>query len=478
MNRKGLIIFSALCCLIWSTQGCSLAPKYTRPASPVAESWPKGDAYKDSGAVAGEKPAADIPWNEFFVNPKLRKVIDLAITNNRDLRVAALNIEKTQALYRIQRSELFPRVNASAADSVQRIPASLSSTGSAMIARQYSLNVGFSAYELDFFGRIRSLKDKALEQYLATEQAKSSTQISLVSEVAGAWLMLAADKERLRIAKETFAAQEATCDMIKRRFTAGASSELDYRQAQTRVEAARIDIVAYTGKTAQDENALALLVGASVPADLMPEDSGVIDGESNAVKNTAPDLPSSVLLKRPDILMAESQLKSANANIGAARAAFFPRIALTGTYGVASGELSELFKGGPAWSFMPQISIPLFDAGNNKANLKVANIDRDIAVARYEKAIQTAFREVSDALAQSGTVNDRLKAQQALLDATAESFRLSDQRYKGGIDSYLTLLDAQRSLYSAQQAMIDARLLRLSSRVTLYKVLGGGVSAK
>ncbi len=266
--------------------------------------------------------------------------------------------------------------------------------------------------------------------------------------------------------------------MIKRRFTAGASSELDYRQAQTRVEAARIDIVAYTGKTAQDENALALLVGASVPADLMPEDAGVIDGESNAVKNTAPGLPSSVLLKRPDILMAESQLKSANANIGAARAAFFPRIALTGTYGVASGELSELFKGGPAWSFMPQITVPLFDAGNNKANLKVANIDRDIAVARYEKAIQTAFREVSDALAQSGTVNDRLKAQQALLDATAESFRLSDQRYKGGIDSYLTLLDAQRSLYSAQQAMVDARLLRLSSRVTLYKVFGGGVSAK
>ncbi len=207
MNRKGLIIFSALCCLIWSIQGCSLAPKYTRPASPVAESWPKGDAYKDSGAGAGEKPAADIPWNEFFVNPKLRKVIDLAITNNRDLRVAALNIEKTQALYRIQRSELFPRVNASAADSVQRIPASLSSTGSAMIARQYSLNVGFSAYELDFFGRVRSLKDKALEQYLATEQAKSSTQISLVSEVAGAWLMLAADKERLRIAKETLVAQ-------------------------------------------------------------------------------------------------------------------------------------------------------------------------------------------------------------------------------------------------------------------------------
>jgi multidrug efflux system outer membrane protein len=277
---------------------------------------------------------------------------------------------------------------------------------------------------------------------------------------------------------QALAAQESTCDMIKRRMDAGASSELDYRQAQTRVEAARIDIAAYTGKIAQDRNALDLLAGATVPADLLPGETGVIDEESNTLKVISPDLPSAVLLKRPDILAAESQLKGANANIGAARAAFFPRIALTGTYGVASSELKNLFSEGPAWSFIPQITVPIFTAGSNRANLKAANIDRDIAVAQYEKAIQSAFREVSDALAQNGTVDDRVKAQKAMLEATAESYRLSDQRYKGGIDSYLILLDAQRSLYSAQQSMIDARLLRISSRVTLYKVLGGGLGVK
>ncbi|MBU1171592.1 MAG: efflux transporter outer membrane subunit [Proteobacteria bacterium] len=474
MNKKGLTYVIIFCVLAVTASGCSLAPKYNRPKSPAPEAWPDGKAYKTINDGGDGRATSDIPWKEFFVNVPLQKVLDLALVNNRDLRVAMFNIEKMRALYRIQRSELFPGLNGNATANSQRISESLSSTGDSMIARQYNLNVGISAYELDLFGRVKSLKNKALEQFLATEQARSSTQIALVSEVAGAWLTLAADKERLKLAKDTFTAQQSSFSMIQRRFDLGASSELDLRQAQTRVEAARLDMARYTGKVAQDENALILLVGSPVPADLLPENLSVIDSKNSIIKQVNPSLPSSVLLSRPDILAAERQLKAVNANIGAARAAFFPRITLTGTFGVASSELDNLFSEGTVWSFMPQISIPIFAGGRNKANLEAAKIDRDIAVANYEKAIQNAFREVSDALAQGGTVDDQITAQEALTYATAESYRLSDVRYKKGIDSYLSVLDAQRSLYSAQQAMIDARLLRLANRVTLYKVLGGG----
>lgn len=462
------------CVLAVIATGCSLAPTYNRPASPTPDAWPAGRAYKAIDAGNEDRNASDIPWKEFFINESLRKVLNLALANNRDLHVAVLNIEKMRALYRIQRSEQFPGISANATANSQRISESLSSTGESYISRQHSLNVGISAYELDFFGRIKSLKNKALEQFLATEQARSSTQIALVSEVAGAWLTLAADKERLKLANDTFSAQQASFSMINRRYELGASSELDLRQAQTRVEAARLDMARYTGKVAQDENALTLLVGSPVPDDMMPENLSVIDSENRIIKQVRPALPSSVLLSRPDILAAERQLKAVNANIGAARAAFFPRITLSGTFGVASKELDNLFSEGTVWSFMPQISLPIFTGGRNKANLEAAKIDRDIAVANYEKAIQTAFREVADALAQGGTVDDQITAQEALTNATAESYRLSDIRYKKGIDSYLSVLDAQRSLYSAQQAMIDMRLLKLANRVTLYKVLGGG----
>jgi len=448
-----------------------MAPKYSQPAAPVPAAWPTGAAYKAETAKPADPIVAEISWREFFVAPQLQKVIELALANNRDLRVAALSIEKTRALYQIQRAEQFPQIDASAAGSVQRLPADLSGSGQARIARQYSVGLGVSAYELDFFGRVRSLKDQALEQLLSTEEARRAVQISLVAEVANSWLTLAADRERLKLAKDTLASQLSSYTLIQRRFEAGASSQLDLRQAQTRVDSARVDIALFTAQLAQSENALNLLVGTRVPSELLPAELGTV----TMVKELAPGLPSDVLLRRPDILKAEHGLRGATANIGAARAAFFPRISLSSSLGTASAKLTDLFQPGSAvWSFVPQISVPLFDAGSNQANLNVAKVDRDIAVAQYEKAIQTAFREVADTLASQGTLGDQLAAQQSLTEATADSYRLSEARYDKGVDSFLVVLDSQRSTYSAQQNLINVRLALLANRVTLYKVLGGG----
>jgi len=412
-----------------------------------------------------------IQWKEFFVDEKLLRIIDLALMNNRDLRVAALNIEKTRALYRIQRSELFPMVDAAGAWSKERVPGIVSGTGQPATVELYNVNLGISSWELDLLGRIRSLKDAALERYLATEQARVSAQISLVSEVASTYLTLAADRENLKLAQSTFETQRETYEMIRRRAEVGTSSDLDLRQAQTRVDAARVDIARYTSQVSLDENALTLLVGSPVPADLLPDALSYV----TSPRDFTPGLPSEALQHRPDILQAESLLKAANANIGAARAAFFPRITLTTSIGTTSDQLSGLFKSGSeTWSFVPQIVLPIFDAGSRWANLDVAKADREIALSQYEKAIQTAFREVADALARRGTLGDQMDAQRSLVDASAESYRLSDARYARGIDSYLNVLDAQRSLYSAQQGLIAVRLARLTNLVTLYKVLGGG----
>lgn len=468
MNGKTITIAVAIFCLT----GCStMAPTYNRPEAPTPASWPSGPAYKDDAVKPAGQAAADLAWRAFFISEPLQKVIALTLANNRDLRVAALNIEKTRALYQIQRAELLPAVNASGGGTQQRLPASVSPSGEAMIAHQYDVSLGFSSYELDFFGRIRSLKDRALEQYLATEQARRSTQISLVAEVANTYLVLAADRERLKIAQETLTAQQGTYKLIQHRYTVGVASELDLRQAQTRVDAARVDIARFIGQTAQDENALVLLVGAPVPAELLP---GGLDAVA-MLKDITAGLPSEVLQRRPDILQAENQLKSANANIGAARAAFYPRISLTTSFGTTSDELSGLFRSGSdSWGFAPRIVLPIFDGGSHRANLGAAETDRDIALARYDKTIQTAFREVADALAQRGTLGDQLEAQQSLESASAASYRLAEARYKSGIDSYLTVLDSQRSLYSAQQGLIATRLARLTNLVTLYKVLGWG----
>ena len=453
--------------------GCTtMAPKYSQPASPVPAAWPSGPAYNDVTGKPADKAVAEIRWQEFFVDPQLRKLISLALENNRDLRVAILNIERSRAQYQIQRSDLFPKVDASAAGTFQRIAENFSSTGLPENINQYNVGLGVSSYELDLFGRVRSLKDQALEQYLATEQARRSVQISLVSQVAATYLSLAADRERLQLAKDTLTSQQSSYQLTKSRYDSGVSSALDLHQAQTSVDAARVDIARFTTLVAQDENALNLVVGSQVETDLLPPS---LSETLTALKDLAPGLPSDVLLSRPDILQAENLLKGANANIGAARAAFFPRITLVSSVGFGSDDLSGLFNSGSfVWKFAPQISLPIFDAGSNRANLKVAEVDRDIAVAQYEKAIQTAFREVADALAQRGTIDDQVTAQQSLTDATSESYRLSQARYEKGVDSYLQVLDSQRSLYSAQQNLISARLARLANLVTLYKVLGGG----
>ena len=362
-------------------------------------------------------------------------------------------------------------VDAAGAWSKERVPGIVSGTGQPATVELYNVNLGISSWELDLFGRIRSLKDAALERYLATEQARVSAQISLVSEVANTYLTLAADRENLKLAQSTFKTQRETYEMIRRRAEVGTSSDLDLRQAQTRVDAARVDIARYTSQVSLDENALTLLVGSPVPADLLPDALSYV----TSPRDFTPGLPSEALQHRPDILQAESLLKAANANIGAARAAFFPRITLTTSIGTTSDQLSGLFKSGSeTWSFVPQIVLPIFDAGSRWANLDVAKADREIALSQYEKAIQTAFREVADALARRGTLGDQFEAQQSLVDASAESYRLSDARYARGIDSYLNVLDAQRSLYSAQQGLIAVRLAWLTNLVTLYKVLGGG----
>lgn len=453
--------------------GCAtMAPKYTRPEPPVPVAWPSGPAYKDVTRKPADKAVADIPWAEFFLDPQLRKVVALSLDNNRDLRVAALNIERSRAEYQIRRSDLFPKIDAAASGNKQRLSGGSFGSNPAVTIEQYSVGLGVSSYELDLFGRVRSLKDQALEQFLATEQARRSVQISLVSQVAATYLTLAADRERLKLAQDTLANQQESYKITKSRFDAGVSSALDLHQAQTSVDAARVDIARFTTLVAQDENALSLVMGSPVPAELLPP---ALSETLTAIKDVAPGLPSDVLLRRPDILQAENLLKRFNANIGAARAAFFPRITLVGSIGTGSGELSGLFEPGSfIWSFAPRITLPIFAGGNNVANLKVAEVDRDIAVAQYEKAIQTAFREVADALALRGTIDDQLAAQQSLTDATGESYSLSQARYENGVDSYLNVLDSQRSLYAAQQNLVTLRLSRLSNMVTLYKVLGGG----
>lgn len=458
--------------LILLLAGCStMAPNYSRPAAPVPASWPAGPAYGGVVASPEQKPVADIPWREFFLDPQLQKLIAQALENNRDLRVALLNIQRSQALFQIRRSDLLPKVDANASGTYQQLADDFAGAGSRHI-HQYNVGLGVSSYELDLFGRVRSLKDQALEQYLATEQARRTLQITLVSQVSSVWLALAADRERLQVAKDTLASQQEYYRIIQRRQGVGVASLLDLNSAQIQVDAARRDMAVYTTLAAQDENALNLVVGSTVSADLLPS---TLTRTESPLKDLLPGLPSEVLLRRPDILQAENLLRGANANIGAARAAFFPRITLISSIGVGSNELGGLFSAGSfAWKVAPQISFPIFDAGFNSATLAVAQADREIALAQYEKAIQGAFREVADALAQRGTMDDQVAAQQSITDATIANYKLSQARYERGVDNYLGVLVFQRSSYDAQQLLIGSRLTRLNNLVTLYKVLGGG----
>lgn len=455
--------------------GCSFTPDYERPQAPVPAALPQaGSTLAGVGPVAADAPVwADIPWQQFFTDSTLQGLIRQALEHNRDLRVAALNVEVARATYRVREADTLPEVNATAGESAQRTPrnASTASPARDTITRRYSANLAVTSFELDLFGRVRSLEDAALESYLATEEARTAAQISLIAEVANAYLTLLGDRKLLALTEETLQSRQQSLQLIERSFQLGVGSQLDVSQARSSVETARASRLRYLRQVEQDRNALALLVGqpvdASVPGDLRTV---------KLMEDIPVGLSSDVLLRRPDIAQAEHTLKSANANIGAARAAFFPTISLTGSFGLSSSTLQNLFQSGSgAWAFAPSISLPIFDNGKNEAELDSAKASKDIAVARYEKAIQTAFREVADSLAARGTYGEQLQAQNALVDAYASSLQLSQARYDRGIDSYLSVLDAQRSLFSAQQEQVSTEVARLSTMVTLYKTLGGGV---
>ncbi len=456
-------------CLGIGVPGCSLIPKKSWLEVPAENAWPQGAAYAQPGLIEANAPR--VLWNDFFRDDGLRRMIAVALENNRDLRVAALNVQAYRAQYRIQRSALFPSVDVNGSGNRQRLPADLSSTGSAGIQSQYGLNVGITSYELDVFGRVSSLNAAALENYLATAQAQNSIRIGLIADVASAYLTWRTDQALLELTTRTLDSYSASLALTSQAHQAGTSSELDVRQARTQVDTAKAQMLQYTRQVAQDVNALRLLLGANLPNDLP---NGVpLDG---AVLADIPvGLPSNLLRHRPDILQAEHQLLAANANIGAARAAFFPSIRLTATAGSASSELGDLLNGGQgSWSFAPQINVPIFNGGRLRASLDYAEIQKDISVAQYEKSIQTAFREVADGLAAQGTFGKQLQAQRDLVMDSRAYFDLAQQRYETGVDSHLTLLDAQRLLFTAEQRLLSDQLLKLDSQVQLYKALGGG----
>jgi multidrug efflux system outer membrane protein len=453
--------------------GCGTPRKvaFSLPKTPAPSAWKSGVSEQEAQAPSGAPAAADLKWEQFFTDDNLRQVIQLALDNNRDLRLAALNVEKVQAQYRLQGAELYPSVNAGTSGEYYRMPGDMTNDDKTYTYSTNRQGVQVSSWELDLFGRVRSLRDKALEQYLATEQGRIATRMSLVSSVASSYLNLAGDRDSLRLAQATLDAQKATYELVRRTRDYGIKSDLDVSQAQSQVDSAQVDVARYTGQLTLDENALDLLVGASVPLDLLPTELG----SDQSLKDISAGLPSEVLLRRPDILQAEHRLKATYGDIAAARAAFFPQITLTSGGGFLSSAMSQLFSfRALTWQFAPQTTLPIFDAGVRKTNYKIAQVDRDAAVAEYDKAIQTAFREVSDSLSQRARLLEQQQAQQALVNTLGETYLLTEARYKTGVDNYLSVLVAQRSLYSGQQSLVSLRLSRLSNLVTLYKVLGGG----
>lgn len=447
--------------------GCSLIPDYQRPASPVDSLWPS-----EAGGAQTATAAADLDWRAFFQDPALQSLIDTALANNRDLRVAALNVQAYAAQRQIQRSALFPSVTADGGASRQRLPGSLSSSGDPSISSQYSATVGAS-WELDLFGRLRSLDEQALQQYFATEEARRATQIALVASVANAWLTLQADQELLQLTQDTLKTYQQSFALTQRSYDVGVADALALAQARSAVESAQVSLAQYSRQVAQDRNALVVLLGSGkaggLPAGQPLDDDLLLEVPAG--------LPSDLLQRRPDLRQAEHQLQAANANIGAARAAFFPSVSLTANAGSLSPDLAGLFDAGSgSWLFQPSISLPIFNAGKLRASLDYAELQKDIQVASYEKAIQTAFQEVADGLAARATYQQQLDAQRALVKTNEEYYRLAERRYRTGVDSYLTLLDAQRQLFSVRQQLIGDRLAQLTSEVELYKALGGGWS--
>ena len=447
---------------------CSMAPTYQQPEAPVAK------IFSAQAESASAKKAVDIGWREFFKDARLQVLIATALEHNRDLKIAALRMEEARSLYNIQWADRVPNLNAVATGSRGRTPGSLntSNPGVSAIGSRYDVGVSLASFELDFFGRVKSLSDAALASYLASEEAQRSAHITLVAEVAKAYLAERAYTEQFDLAQKSYTTRAASYKLAKMRFDVGATSALDLAQYESLMQSARVSMLTLARQRAQAENALAVLTGK------MPEKLPLAQALSSQkiLIDIAAGLPSEMLVNRPDLRQAEQKLKAANANIGAARAAFFPRIALTAGTGTASNALSGLFDSGSgAWSFAPQIVLPIFDAGRNINNLDLAWTRKNIAVAEYEKAIQIAFREVADALVARSLLNQQVEAQAAATAAEAERLKLSDARYQSGVSSSLDVLDAQRQLFAAEQALVQARLLSLTNAIDLYRALGGGL---
>ncbi|WP_024872330.1 efflux transporter outer membrane subunit [Tolumonas lignilytica] len=445
--------------------GCSMAPDYQRPAAPIPANY----------VVNTNEIAKETGWKDVFTDPALQQLIDLALKNNRDQRIAVLNVEAYRAQYQIQRAAEFPTLTADGYQSRQRIPTAYSGAAP-KISSTDSATVGISAYELDLFGRVKSLKDKALETYLAQEETQRSTQLTIIANVASAYLTLLADQDLFRLAGETAKSYEQSYQLTDQRYQAGISSSLELSQSRSNLESVRANLAQYRRQVAIDRNALQLLLGTNIPSGLS---TGLPDQDLMLLTPLGAGIPSTLLTRRPDILAAEHALKASNANIGAARAAFFPTLSLTASAGSMSSSLSSLFNGNSGtWAFQPNISLPIFDFGSRSAQLDAAKVAKQIEVATYEKAIQTAFKEVSDGLVAQDGYREQLQAQQALVDANKTYYQLAQSRYEKGVDSYLTLLDAQRSLFSAEQGLVSTRLALLSNRVGLFKALGGGWQSK
>lgn len=459
---------TVIACSLAVCAGCTMAPKYERPAAPVAATFPTGEAYKDVMTTASPLP----DWKVFITNPKAKKVVEMALANNRDLRVAILNIEKARAAYGIQRSALMPSVAAGLQENAGKTPSMMSATGSSYVSHTYQANLASTAWELDLFGRVRSLSEAAFQQFFSAEENRAAAQNALIAQVATSWINLGAQKEFLRLQKITLQSQEESFKLMSDSYRLGASSLLELEQARTTVATARAAVAQYERSLAQAQNALNLVVGSQVPADLEPNN---LEEATNYGAIAPAGLSSDILLNRPDIKAAEHDLMSANANIGAARANFFPRISLTAGIGSSSRHLSDLFDAGTGlWTFAPSVSLPIFTGGANLSTLRQAEAQQKIMVATYEKTVQNAFAEVSDALATVGTVNRQCAALKDLVNATETAYRLSQSRYKNGLDGFLTVLESQRQMVAAQTNYISAESNRLSSGVMLYKVLGGG----
>ncbi|MDD7441732.1 MAG: efflux transporter outer membrane subunit [Sutterellaceae bacterium] len=468
LSRRAVLVAGGAAAALTLTGCLNLAPKYEQPSAPAETT----SSWSVSPHAAGLKEGEVVVWKRFFLDPRLQQVIRLALDNNRDLRQSMLEVERLRQLYRVSRAELFPTVGAAASAAHQRASVDTTLPGASRISHAYSANLAMASYELDLFGKIRNLNEQALQAYFASEDARRSAQNTLIAEVATVWLSIGADHASLDLARKTLSSQTESFRLVEQSYNAGTANKLELNQAKEIVASAKTAVQTAINALNQDKNAMRLLAGAEVSENLLPTK---IELGATLPASMPAGLPSEVLLRRPDISIAERNLRAANANIGVARAAFFPSITLTSSIGTLSTDMSNLFEGGRGtWGFTPSITLPIFTGGANTANLAAARVYQKEQIAAYEKAIQVAFREVNDALSTESTITKRLDAQNEMVDAAVEAYDLAQLRYRHGVDSFLSVLDSQRTMFSAQQAQIQTRLARAVSIVTLYKVLGGG----